>query len=437
MKRNEVKYFVLIIVVLWLGVTGYNTLLKSPEIALPQAAQLGQVDSEQQAFAFPGAWVGSAKLSSLLGVELSGFVKFKSDQNDKVSVFHNIGVENPIEVPIESMEEVDQSTTITWAIGYDSYEFQILKEQQEASLFVTRNGVRYFVLMNSYQSYLQMQSEETTATSRFIDNTVVVLIEMAELLLPIWIVLIISYGVIAGLMYLAFWKLFRKAFSNRKIQTKLPQKGAVSFEVKHSLIAALAIGFFSFLLVWLIASGYSKSYAEISDYGWAYWAFSLVLLLVLVDAYVYWTHRLMHHRLFFSSFHKIHHHSNRPTPWSTWSMNVNEVIVNALFVPIVILVVPLHELTLIVFSVISIVKNILNHAGFEVFPRGANKSGILKWIVTPTYHEMHHMYFNSNYSAFFTWWDKWMGTEHETYDELFEKTHSTTSRVIKGIQSRG
>ena len=203
----------------------------------------------------------------------------------------------------------------------------------------------------------------------------------------------------------------------------MPRDGSVSFEIKHSMLAVLAIGFFSYFLTWVIESGYSRSYQDISEYGWGYWAFSLVLLFLLVDTYVYWTHRLMHHRRLFKYFHNVHHFSYRPTPWATWSINVNEVIVSALFVPIVILALPLHELTLIVFSVISLVKNIFNHVGFEIFPKGANK-GFLKWVVTPTFHEQHHMSFNSNYAAFFTWWDKWMGTENKDYDELFEKAHS-------------
>jgi sterol desaturase/sphingolipid hydroxylase (fatty acid hydroxylase superfamily) len=36
---------------------------------------------------------------------------------------------------------------------------------------------------------------------------------------------------------------------------------------------------------------------------------------------------------------------------------------------------------------------------------------------TSTHHNMHHQLFNGNYALYFTWWDKWMGTEFKDYEK--------------------
>ena len=44
------------------------------------------------------------------------------------------------------------------------------------------------------------------------------------------------------------------------------------------------------------------------------------------------------------------------------------------------------------------------------------------WITTTTHHDMHHgTSFNHNYGFYFTWWDRWMGTEHPRYREAFRE----------------
>jgi ferredoxin len=44
---------------------------------------------------------------------------------------------------------------------------------------------------------------------------------------------------------------------------------------------------------------------------------------------------------------------------------------------------------------------------------------------------MHHQLFNGNYALYFTWWDKWMGTEFKDYEtrheQIFERKNSKKS----------
>ena len=37
------------------------------------------------------------------------------------------------------------------------------------------------------------------------------------------------------------------------------------------------------------------------------------------------------------------------------------------------------------------------------------------WLTTTTHHDLHHAQAGYNYAPWFTWWDRWMGTEHPEY----------------------
>ena len=71
-------------------------------------------------------------------------------------------------------------------------------------------------------------------------------------------------------------------------------------------------------------------------------------------------------------------------------------------------------------------RNARGHAGFELHPRWWLATPLTRWINTTTHHDLHHSGgFNRNYGLYFTWWDKWMGTEHPQYAERF---HDVVSR---------
>ena len=41
------------------------------------------------------------------------------------------------------------------------------------------------------------------------------------------------------------------------------------------------------------------------------------------------------------------------------------------------------------------------------------------WMTTVTHHDLHHAQAGWNYGLYFTWWDRWMGTEHPQYHARF------------------
>ena len=144
---------------------------------------------------------------------------------------------------------------------------------------------------------------------------------------------------------------------------------------------------------------------------------TIALLLVLQDAYFYWTHRAMHHRRLFRAVHHVHHLSRTPSPWAAYAFAPAEALVHAAFVPLVTLVVPVHELALFAFLAIMIARNVLGHLGVELLPAGALRR--IGWSTTTTHHALHHHRPHGNYGLYFTWWDRLCGTTDPSYEATF------------------
>lgn len=231
---------------------------------------------------------------------------------------------------------------------------------------------------------------------------------------------------IEGLLYLAvavppFWFLNKgvKAFiSKRQIQAP-PRAQQWVHELGYSLISVLMFSLVGTYLTYLAYTGTLSFYPNIADRGILYWLFSIVIGLVLHDAYFYWAHRLMHQGIFYKTFHQAHHLSKAPTTLASYSFGPLEAIVQATFIPLVAWVMPMHFSVVVILFVANLVRSAIGHSGFEVFPRSTLTSPWLKWNTTVTHHDMHHQYGKGNYALYFSWWDKWMGTEHPNYAESF------------------
>jgi hypothetical protein len=79
-------------------------------------------------------------------------------------------------------------------------------------------------------------------------------------------------------------------------------------------------------------------------------------MIVAHDTWFYWTHRAMHRPRLFRVFHRTHHLSRTPTPWTAYSFSVPEALVQGAFVPLFLLLVPTHYLGIVLFLGIQIVQ---------------------------------------------------------------------------------
>jgi len=130
--------------------------------------------------------------------------------------------------------------------------------------------------------------------------------------------------------------------------------------------------------------------------------------IVVLDAWLYWKHRLLHTRVMFG-FHRAHHSYRDPTSFSSFAVGTVESVLT--FWPIVLLAFPwaTHYAPVYFGLVIAFVTlNLYLHCGVAsrlveaVLPRvGLN---------TSAFHNRHHANANVNFGEAMTWWDHLMGT---------------------------
>jgi len=65
----------------------------------------------------------------------------------------------------------------------------------------------------------------------------------------------------------------------------------------------------------------------------------------------------------------------------------------------------------------------------ELYPAGWVDNRWTRWWNTTTHHDLHHSSGNTNFGLYFTWWDRWMGTEHPRYREEFRKVTARTRKA--------
>jgi lathosterol oxidase len=231
----------------------------------------------------------------------------------------------------------------------------------------------------------------------------------------------LRYAIPASLAFAIFWWWKWDALAHRRIQPRRPSRKAFAREIGYSISTTLIFAGVGWCIALLVEHGVLRLYMDVDTYGWPYWFASIAIAIVMHDTYFYWTHRAMHHRLLFKTFHRVHHLSTSPSPWAAYSFAPAEAVVEGLAVPVILLVLPMHELALFVFLIYMIAMNVLGHLGIELYPRWFTRARIARHWTTSTHHNLHHRDFHGNYGLYFTWWDRLMKTEHADYHATFER----------------
>ncbi|TGK34351.1 sterol desaturase family protein [Leptospira gomenensis] len=267
--------------------------------------------------------------------------------------------------------------------------------------------------------------------SRWIEN----LLELIPHTPAIFMIDFLRYFVFAGLAFLILY-VWKHPFQNRKIQNKKAQPSQFLREFLYSVSSVSVYTLVTLTVLFFRKLGYFKFYEDVREYGWGYLFLSVFLILAVQDFYFYWTHRLMHTKPFFRLLHKVHHESVIPSPWTAYSFSPGEALLHALILPIVVSLFPVHNLALLISMTFQIVRNVLGHSGYEIFPGRFLSNGILKHINTNTNHDMHHQFFRYNFGLYTTIWDGLFGTIHPEYEKTFRKiTEEKEKRLSDQIEN--
>lgn len=240
----------------------------------------------------------------------------------------------------------------------------------------------------------------------------------------IYIIDLLRYLIPASIAFLIFWVFGRNHWRHLFIQSSFPKNKQLVKEFGYSMSTVIIFSLVGFGLYTAINAGLTPVYKNISHYGVVYLVFSFIVTIVFHDFYFYWTHRFMHHKKIFKYVHRVHHESTNPSPWAAYAFHPWEAFIQAMVFPIMVLTLPLHPLIMTIFLLYMIVRNVVGHLGFEIFPKGWTKNRWLSWTTAVTHHNLHHEKFNTNYGLYFTWWDRWMKTEDKSYHETFDEVKS-------------
>jgi sterol desaturase/sphingolipid hydroxylase (fatty acid hydroxylase superfamily) len=229
----------------------------------------------------------------------------------------------------------------------------------------------------------------------------------------------VRYGVFAGIA----WGLgYRAGVAERhhKLQPAMPAAAQVGREVGYAAATVLIFGAVYGMLVLLGAMPRTQLYVDVARHGWAWLVLSIVVALVVHDAYFYWTHRLLHVRAIFRHVHRVHHLSTNPTPWTAYAFHPAEAFVQAGAVVLIVFTVPMHPLALIAFQMISTAINVYGHCGYELYPPGWSRHPLGRWINTSVAHNTHHARAQHNYGLYLLAWDRWMDTLDPAYERRYD-----------------
>jgi lathosterol oxidase len=229
------------------------------------------------------------------------------------------------------------------------------------------------------------------------------------------------YYLVAGTAFLLFYLVLRRWTAPRKIQAAFPKWNDYAREILYSSFTILIFALVpSFLIFSDFGQQHNTLYREIGDRGMIYYFGLFPVLFFIHDTYFYWAHRLMHLPKLYRYVHLVHHRSTNPSPWAAYAFHPLEAVVEVGIFAVFLLLVPVHITHILLFFLMSIVYNVYGHLGWELYPKGFHRTWIGRWINTSVSHNQHHRYFHGNYGLYFLFWDRWMGTLREDYDEAYD-----------------
>lgn len=240
-----------------------------------------------------------------------------------------------------------------------------------------------------------------------------------------FIIVTLRYFLVAGLFYLFFYSWFPERWRKKKLNPKAYKEGQLKSELQWSMVTSLVFSVTGAVTLVLWQKGFTRIYASATLYGWWYLPVSLIIFMLLHETYYYWFHRWMHHPKVFKVVHKVHHDNNITSPFTAFSFHPLESLIQAIFMPLILLILPMHYYVVIVELTIMTLSSVINHLDIEIYPSWFLHKSPGKWFIGATHHSLHHRQFKYNYGLYFTFWDKLKKTESPMFKSILSNPAHT------------
>jgi lathosterol oxidase len=211
--------------------------------------------------------------------------------------------------------------------------------------------------------------------------------------------------------YLAY--LYTERSKNR-IQGERKKAAPVMKEAYGTARAAFVVSLMAAWPMGLYKLGYPTGLAwTLDEMGLTWWmaVIQIYLGIIVIDAWTYWKHRLLHTKLLFP-FHKHHHSFRDPTPFAGFAVGPVETVLT--FWPLLLICNPeaKHFAPLYFTAIVSFVLlNLYLHSGIYSKALEAVLPKVL--LNSSAWHNVHHSDVNANFGEVSFVWDKICKTSRE------------------------
>jgi sterol desaturase/sphingolipid hydroxylase (fatty acid hydroxylase superfamily) len=226
--------------------------------------------------------------------------------------------------------------------------------------------------------------------------------------------IIVRYFLVAGGTHLLCYAVLDSFLVRRGGVLKAPAWKSIRKDAELSVLSGVIFAFCAAVILVSYDANTTCLYTDFGQYGWWYLGVSFAMVLLIQDTYFYFMHRLFHHRSLFKWLHWGHHRSGDPTPWTSFAFDPPEAIAQALFLVVIVFVLPLHFVTVLAVLITMTAWGVFNHLGFNLFSPSPISRWLGKWFIGCSHHLTHHRNYRVHYGLYFTHWDKWLGTSDDS-----------------------
>jgi ferredoxin-NADP reductase/sterol desaturase/sphingolipid hydroxylase (fatty acid hydroxylase superfamily) len=240
---------------------------------------------------------------------------------------------------------------------------------------------------------------------------------------------VVAALVIMGFFYVFVWVLLGGKLKKYKIQlSKRAGWPQIKGEIGATLVSFIGGTAFMLMVLALKDHGFTQFYVE-ERFGW-YELFTVLLMILISDAWFYWFHRAMHHPRVYKYVHALHHRSLDVNPFTSTSFHVVESVLLTIWILPLVVVLPISMTALGIVQALGTMNNLKSHLGYELFPRFFSKKFPFNIFVTATNHSLHHTQYDGNYGLFFRFWDLICGTELPVTISTFDDIHLRKDELV-------
>jgi lathosterol oxidase len=218
------------------------------------------------------------------------------------------------------------------------------------------------------------------------------------------------YIIVAAVFYLLFYVWRNDKYREKKIQPDPLSRAQLRREFVYSAVSLVIFAMTGFLDFLLYRYNLSSIYLEFDRYGIFYFFLSVALMILFHDMYFYWTHRLLHLPGWYEKVHRVHHLSSNPSPFTSLAFHPIESVIQALVLPLMVVIIPTNPFAIFIFLVYMVYKNVRGHAGYEFTTADQRQEKWNQLHSYSIYHNLHHLHGRNNYGLYFTIWDRLMNT---------------------------